>query len=953
VIKLILEERGELQPLELDRDTVTIGRTADNAVRVADALSSRTHCKIEKTKDGFFVEDMKSRNGTTLNGDRLVERKLLAVGDRIAIGQSVIHFQARLDKAATGPATAPTTAPTTAPAPGKSAAVPAAPKAKTSVARKARFVLKGLEGTSKDKSYGITAFPFTIGTKKNISLALEPDEEISPEHCMLVEDEGTVHVVDLNSEHGTHVDGKRVKGRERLKPNATLAVGKAKFRFKDLGGKGAEAASDEDLDAVVDPRAADPKRPASAKAPKPAPVAVAEEADLSKMGDDEPEDAKTPAQGQPRPAPKKDSSRTDAPSRERAGGGDGVPPREKTARRPKQAVAVSPEAATLVAGEETGIAATGDFAAAIAETGEGGAGGPIAVILVVLALVGSGVPVALSLLAHEDADPQSEKNFVTNWSFEAEPGLQGWKVESGKLVADGFGKRAVRLEAQASRGELRSAETRRLEPGKDVALRAAVKTAGQAAAVLAIEWTDERRPDWKAVSYAAVAEQHPEWGDAGAQLTPPSDATHACVVAWAVPTNGGTGSASFDRISLTFEAPQPAAASLKGAGLEISATPRGVLTVSRPGDGTQPARALAQVQLALAAADGSRGDPLESQKAWAIGTSAGDPGDGGLFADGTILDLASGERIAAAVVVKPAAETLRITWELARKDLAEKRPVRIVIEAPHAKDISPIEIAVSSGVTKTLDEVFAKAGAYVRLDHVVEMAWGTSAEQSSLRTHGEVALEAERIGDGIRLELITVPTVKGDVRVCGFDLARASSLARERVRLLLEQAEAARKDGRLEEAREVYSRIAREFSHEPRVANRARAEAASLAQMADRILDSVTGAAEDAEELGLPALARAAHVYADALAKAFPGASQLDRAKQAVARAEDNVKKVDARTKGQKARELVDRAWKHREANRLRLARQILAYVIANYPADDPAVKEARERMAALPPEAE
>ena len=42
VLKLILEEGGELKELAFEgQEQVTIGRTADNAVRISDALSSR------------------------------------------------------------------------------------------------------------------------------------------------------------------------------------------------------------------------------------------------------------------------------------------------------------------------------------------------------------------------------------------------------------------------------------------------------------------------------------------------------------------------------------------------------------------------------------------------------------------------------------------------------------------------------------------------------------------------------------------------------------------------------------------------------------------------------------------------------------------------------------------------------------------------------------------------
>ena len=50
---------------------VPIGRSLSNAVCVADARASRHHARILRTGGGYAIEDLKSANGTTLNGERL------------------------------------------------------------------------------------------------------------------------------------------------------------------------------------------------------------------------------------------------------------------------------------------------------------------------------------------------------------------------------------------------------------------------------------------------------------------------------------------------------------------------------------------------------------------------------------------------------------------------------------------------------------------------------------------------------------------------------------------------------------------------------------------------------------------------------------------------------------------------------------------------------------------
>ena len=76
-LQLILEEAGKLKAFGFDSNRITIGRTADNAVKIADALSSRHHCQIRLDGNDYLVEDLKSRNGTRLNGVPLTEARVL------------------------------------------------------------------------------------------------------------------------------------------------------------------------------------------------------------------------------------------------------------------------------------------------------------------------------------------------------------------------------------------------------------------------------------------------------------------------------------------------------------------------------------------------------------------------------------------------------------------------------------------------------------------------------------------------------------------------------------------------------------------------------------------------------------------------------------------------------------------------------------------------------------
>ncbi|WP_227999368.1 FHA domain-containing protein [Nocardia australiensis] len=80
--------------LSPDQQRVTIGRSsqADLALRW-DAEVSRLHAAIEYLGTQWtIVDDGLSRNGTFVNGERLVGRRRLMAGDRIRVGTSLVSF---------------------------------------------------------------------------------------------------------------------------------------------------------------------------------------------------------------------------------------------------------------------------------------------------------------------------------------------------------------------------------------------------------------------------------------------------------------------------------------------------------------------------------------------------------------------------------------------------------------------------------------------------------------------------------------------------------------------------------------------------------------------------------------------------------------------------------------------------------------------------------------------
>jgi pSer/pThr/pTyr-binding forkhead associated (FHA) protein len=71
---------------------VLVGRAAGADLRIEDDRVSRLHARLEMRDDGVYVEDLGSRNGTELNGER-VENAKLRVDDEVTVGPATLIFR--------------------------------------------------------------------------------------------------------------------------------------------------------------------------------------------------------------------------------------------------------------------------------------------------------------------------------------------------------------------------------------------------------------------------------------------------------------------------------------------------------------------------------------------------------------------------------------------------------------------------------------------------------------------------------------------------------------------------------------------------------------------------------------------------------------------------------------------------------------------------------------------
>lgn len=87
------EPNGE--PQRFARPEISVGRQPGSDLHLADSAISARHARLTYHHGQWWVEDLRSRNGTYLNGERLAVPLVLADGDEVRFGG--VAFQVALE----------------------------------------------------------------------------------------------------------------------------------------------------------------------------------------------------------------------------------------------------------------------------------------------------------------------------------------------------------------------------------------------------------------------------------------------------------------------------------------------------------------------------------------------------------------------------------------------------------------------------------------------------------------------------------------------------------------------------------------------------------------------------------------------------------------------------------------------------------------------------------------
>jgi hypothetical protein len=82
------------EEFELDSRPLTVGRGTQNDVSIdGDEFASARHARIEPRRDGVWVSDVGSTNGTYVNGVKVDRPRKLVNGDVVRAGETELRFE--------------------------------------------------------------------------------------------------------------------------------------------------------------------------------------------------------------------------------------------------------------------------------------------------------------------------------------------------------------------------------------------------------------------------------------------------------------------------------------------------------------------------------------------------------------------------------------------------------------------------------------------------------------------------------------------------------------------------------------------------------------------------------------------------------------------------------------------------------------------------------------------
>jgi ABC-type multidrug transport system ATPase subunit/pSer/pThr/pTyr-binding forkhead associated (FHA) protein len=231
-LDLVDPQTHQSRRIDLTREVTRLGRDPEGEVviDIAAAVVSRRHAEIKKSGEQFVINDLKSFNGTLVNGKRITETVPLFDRDEIQLGAGgpLLRLVDPAYPAAARRASG-------APSPSQQL-IPSAFGQIAAMAGRQTIVSTGSASlkpvTQPGSSQPQLLARLSFDTRPQLSVGRAPDNDlrldglqISNHHARFARDNGKVTVEDAGSTNGVYVNGERIGGRRAVQLSDVIQIG--------------------------------------------------------------------------------------------------------------------------------------------------------------------------------------------------------------------------------------------------------------------------------------------------------------------------------------------------------------------------------------------------------------------------------------------------------------------------------------------------------------------------------------------------------------------------------------------------------------------------------------------------------------------------------------------------------------------------------------------------------
>lgn len=215
--KLTIEDdEGQQTSLSLAVDEYRLGRAETNTIRLTDRNVSRSHAVLKKNGQGWVVKDLRSYNGTYVNGVRVGDEQPIVNGDIVQLGDYRLEL---IDESLLAPSLQGAAAPPTSALPPVHL-------------RPNRLVV--IVGPQPGAEFPLNAEKMTIGRSEDATISINHSSvsRVHAELCAL--GNGRFEIIDKGSANGIRVNGVDLR-RGILEAGDALELGDVRMRFVGAG----------------------------------------------------------------------------------------------------------------------------------------------------------------------------------------------------------------------------------------------------------------------------------------------------------------------------------------------------------------------------------------------------------------------------------------------------------------------------------------------------------------------------------------------------------------------------------------------------------------------------------------------------------------------------------------------------------------------------------------------